>query len=367
MSGPWTTVKDVRVLEGDRVSAPRSLAIVDGVFADRPAASSPARTPVVRAGGMVLVPGLVDAHVHVDAREQLDQELSSGVTAVLDLGAHDLDRINALRDQEGAPAVRSALAPASAPGAFLTTVMGYPASTAVTGPDDAGRFVAERVAEGAGYLKIIVEDPQLPPFAVLSTATVRALADHARRHGLLSIAHTTSLTAVLTHVPLDRPVDAGLARRIAAAGIVVIPTLVMMRGVSERINAARPGATRYDHARASVTALHRVGVIIAAGTDSNAHPGSVNAVPHGISLHAELQLLVDAGLSPAQALRAAGTVPARRLGLPDRGAVQPGLRADFLLLDADPTTDITATTTIRQVWVGGRPVLSKPTHDLGGH
>lgn len=206
----------------------------------------------------------------------------------------------------------------------------------------------------------------MPPFAALSLETVRALAAHAGQHGLLSIAHTTSLAAVetavnadidvLTHVPVDRPIDPRLAARIAAAGIVAIPTLVMMRGVSERVNTMRPGATSYDHARASVAALCAAEVPIAAGTDSNAGPGSINAVQHGVSLHTELELLVDAGLSPLQALQAAGTVPAQRLGLSDRGAVQPGLRADFLLLDADPTTDIAAAATIHQVWISGRPL-----------
>ena len=82
-------------------------------------------------------------------------------------------------------------------------------------------------------------------------------------------------------------------------------------------------------------------------------PKSPAQVPHGESLHAELALLVDAGLTPVDALRAATVLPAEVFGLPDRGVIEPGRRADLLLLDADPLLDITATTAIEAVWVAG--------------
>lgn len=136
------TIGNVRVFDGSRVGAAQSVSIADGRFADRAPADSTGSTAAVDAGGRVLVPGLIDAHVHVDAREQLEQLARSGVTTILDLGAPDVHRLDALRHQRGLPTVRSALAPASAPGAFPTTRMGFAASTAVTGPEDAGRFVA---------------------------------------------------------------------------------------------------------------------------------------------------------------------------------------------------------------------------------
>lgn len=71
---------------------------------------------------------------------------------------------------------------------------------------------------------------------------------------------------------------------------------------------------------------------------------------HGASLHHELQYLVTAGLTPARALRAAA---ARRFRLSDRGRVAEGLRADLLLVDGDPTTDIGDTLNTRAVWRRG--------------
>ncbi|MEV6806619.1 amidohydrolase family protein [Streptomyces sp. NPDC051132] len=74
---------------------------------------------------------------------------------------------------------------------------------------------------------------------------------------------------------------------------------------------------------------------------------------HGASLQHELELLVDAGLTPAEALRSATALTARYFGLEDRGSVRPGLRADLLLVDADPLADIRGTRAIHRIWCAG--------------
>src|SRR6201999_2434621 len=87
----------------------------------------------------------------------------------------------------------------------------------------------------------------------------------------------------------------------------------------------------FSNALASVTALHKAGVPILAGTDAP-NPGTA----HGVSIHRELELLVRAGLSPIETLRAATALPAHSFRLPDRGRIAPGLRADLLLVGGDP-------------------------------
>ena len=98
-------------------------------------------------------------------------------------------------------------------------------------------------------------------------------------------------------------------------------------------------------------ALHRAGVPILAGTD--AAGVGVLGTAHGISLHGELRLLVQAGLTPLEALRAATSVPARHFGFTDRGRLAPGLQADFLLVEGDPTANIDDTLSIRGIWRRG--------------
>ena len=104
---------------------------------------------------------------------------------------------------------------------------------------------------------------------------------------------------------------------------------------------------------ATVMALRTAGVDILAGTDVSEPIPSLDGLAHGASLHRELQLLVFAGLTPLEALRAATSTPARRFGLTDRGRIATGLRADLLLVEGDPTKTISDTLSVRMVWRGG--------------
>jgi len=115
-------------------------------------------------------------------------------------------------------------------------------------------------------------------------------------------------------------------------------------------NDAALARQRWPVARHIVSIMQQAGVPIMAGTDTPM-PG----VYPGFSLLEELQLLVDAGFTPLQALRSATLEPARFLGIADTaGSVAVGKRADLVLLDADPSRDIANTRRIRAVVLDGR-------------
>ena len=109
----------------------------------------------------------------------------------------------------------------------------------------------------------------------------------------------------------------------------------------------------YSAASQSVTALYKAGVPILAGTDANLQQGPPFHVPFGDSMHLELQLLVKAGLSALDALRAATVLPAKYYGLKDRGKIDVGMRADLVLVRCDPTVDISCSRDIRKIWIAG--------------
>jgi imidazolonepropionase-like amidohydrolase len=98
-----------------------------------------------------------------------------------------------------------------------------------------------------------------------------------------------------------------------------------------------------------VRELHKAGVTILPGTDV----GTAFQLP-GFSLHDELSLLVKAGLSEMQTLQAATRNPARAFNLKDQGTIEPGMRADLVLLESNPLADIDNTRKIRTVVAGGR-------------
>jgi imidazolonepropionase-like amidohydrolase len=160
-----------------------------------------------------------------------------------------------------------------------------------------------------------------------------------------------------------------LFARIVENGVPVTPTLVPWAlvlegpGGSERYVAASMRAAAqpisdedrreweelFPEFLAVVGHLNRAGVTLLAGTDI------ATDRPPGFTLHRELELLVDAGLTPAEALGAATSTPALVLGVEDRlGTVEPGKLADLVLLDADPLDDISNTRRIDAVVARGR-------------
>ena len=348
-----TAVRNVRVFDGRRLLPPGTVVLEEGRIA---AGTATDRVRSIDGRGGVLLPGLIDAHVHLHGSENLEQLAAFGVTTALDMACAPPRFVDSLRGLAGLTDIRSAGTPAIAPGSGHARIPVIGQRGLVHGAHQAAAFVADRVAEGSDYLKIIVGS--LGPDH--DQATLDALVVAAHQHGRLVVAHASSRASVhkallagadvLTHVPVDRAVDTATADRMAAQGRIVVPTLSMMEGIIEQ--SAPPGA-RYDTARESVTTLYRAGVPILAGTDANTAPGVPARISHGDSLHHELQLLVDAGLTAVDALRAATALPARYFGLADRGAIEPGRRADLVLVDGDPLQDIKATLSISRVWCGG--------------
>lgn len=99
--------------------------------------------------------------------------------------------------------------------------------------------------------------------------------------------------------------------------------------------------------------LHHAGVDILVGTDVSVPVPSLGGLAHGASVHHEMQLLVEAGFTPVEALQSATSKTARRFGLNDRGRIIQGARADLVLVDGDPTTTISDTLSIRGIWLRG--------------
>jgi imidazolonepropionase-like amidohydrolase len=340
-----TAIINARVFDG-REMLESTTVVIDGDHLG----TDPTGAVVVDGSGATLMPGLIDAHVHLHGPDTLEQLAGYGVTTALDMATWPPALVDSLRGRPGVTDIRSAGIPASATGSAHSRIPGFPAAGLVDNPAAAPQFVADRVAEGSDYIKIIADIPGP------DQATINALVTAAHEHGKLTVAHAVSSAAfamalgsradIITHAPLDNAAVATMD----TDDRVFIPTLSMMEGVVQQ--GQKPGAD-YGAARACVTALYRAGAPILAGTDANAAPGVPAAIKHGESLHHELELLVDAGLSNLDALRAATSLPANHFGLLDRGVIEPGRRADLLLIGGDPTENVRATRDIRRIWCNG--------------
>src|SRR3984957_17071399 len=196
---------NVRVFDGERLLEP-STVVIDGMSIG----SEPSGAATVDGDGRVLLPGLIDCHIHLTDDATLSALARCGVTTGLDMGTWPPELVASLRGRPGVTDIRSSGTGATHPASAHAQRMGR-AQGLVADPDEAKAYVAQRVAEGVDYIKIIVDPPGF------DEATVRALVDAAHAHGLRTIAHAANSGAVLlaqaagvdvlTHAPIDRPLS----------------------------------------------------------------------------------------------------------------------------------------------------------------
>lgn len=316
---------------------------------------------IVDGTGFTLLPGFIDAHVHLandndESLRLLLQLAKFGVTTALDMGLLAGPTRENYRSHSGIADVRFAGNFATSTGSIHSRFKMATADSIVDSPETAVKFVEDRIAEGADYIKIVCDVPGP------SQEIVNALATEARKRGKFSIAHAARKAAfamaqegkvdIITHSPLDSPIDEAAAKLMKEEGRVSVPTLIMEKTMSDA--KVFPGLN-YTSAKESVTLLHQAGVPVLAGTDANSSP--MAAVKHGEALHRELELLVDAGLSNEEALRAATSLPAKWFRMEDRGVIAVGKRADLVLVFGNPVDDITATRNLKRVWVAGMEII----------
>jgi imidazolonepropionase-like amidohydrolase len=389
-------VRDVRVFDGDGVLPRATVVVINGVITDVGAnATIPGGIAVLNGAGHTMLPGLIDAHTHTRNADELESALAFGVTTQLDM--RTLPEFAAARRREQAEGRANGRADLFSAGTAVTTPGGHGSTgfgsppPMLSKPEEADTFVRARLDEGSDYIKIIVDDGRMwaRTQPTLDRATVAALIAAVHKHGKRAIAHTVTLDDVraaaaagidgLVHVWVDREPDVALLAEMRRRRMFVTPTLavwktridgfpgvellkdarfeplatsaqVMQLEETRPLNPERTTPARYERAAKSVAALSKAGVRILAGSDAP-NPGTT----FGISLHHELQLLVEAGLTPQQALAAATAAAADAFGLGDRGRIEPGRRADLLLVDGDPLADITRTRSIVSVWKAGHP------------
>ena len=348
-----TAICNARVFDGNSIGEPTTV-IIDGERIGHGDSVPANATETIDAHGAILLPGLIDCHIHLDGPDNLTQMAKNGVTTALDMATWPVEKLNSLRGRKHLTDIRGCGLAATAPGSVHSRIPSMPSDALVANATEAEKFVAARIADGADYIKVVADVPGP------DQETLNALVEAAHRQDKLVIAHAVSTVATamaqragvdfVTHAPLNAVMADEDVDQMKAEKRISIPTLIMMKG-----SAARFGLD-FSNCIKTVGALHRAGIPILAGTDANIAEGVPANVAHGIAMHEELELLVDCGLSVVEALRSATCLPAEYFHLNDRGSVKPGLRADLVLVDAELANDISASRRIQRVWIQGKEV-----------
>ena len=352
-----------------------------------------AATGIIDASGATIVPGLVDAHVHLTlpggahwldrAVDPPEQQLevaeengalmtSAGIRWARDVGAavrkDPVDgRTRALnlavrdrwRSRPGYPYVRAAGTWLAKPG-VLPAGLGQDVASA----DELVAAARRQLDDGADIVKLYLLDPA-GTTSPWSTAEVRRVVTLAHGRGARVTAHVNYLaparvavTAGVDALEHGNEIDRDLARQMAARGTFLVSTLTVMRSwltfgaTTDLALYASQGwiRDRLAQAEESVRIAHAAGVRIAAGTDAGGGSSRANQVAW------EVDSLVAAGLEPWEALAAATWRGGEVLNEPDAGVIREGGPADFFLVHGDPLADPAA---LWRVWkVAWRPQAS---------
>lgn len=417
MPSDSTTYRAKRLIVGDgTVMEDAEVSVANGVITRIGRIAGPGSTPhdgVVDLGDATVMPTIVNPHGHIGymkngvadrahfSRENVVDHLRRlayyGVSVFQSLGTDRDDVELSIRDEQraGRGPTDSALL-MSAGNGLVAPTPGEPNGgpffatdviREVSSPDQARAVVQELAGKQPDAIKFWI-DSRMGTKEVISPEVARAIVEEAHAADLKAVAHIYGLDDAKTvvragadgmaHMVRDPGSDQELLDMLIEKDVFVFTSMSIQRAfsleldwmqedwVTDTVPMVHQAAVReqlerfpaeqraivvaeYPRLEAELRRLHEHGVRYLLSSDTGLLAQYV-----GVAEHREMQSMVDAGIPPGDVIRASTLLPAQMLGLPDRGSLAVGKRADLLVLDGNPIEDITQTRNIRDVYLAGQ-------------
>jgi imidazolonepropionase-like amidohydrolase len=389
----------VDVRQGNLVT-PAEILVEDGVIVSINSSTSPAGVETIELGSRILLPGLMDMHVHLDldfeaanfgivvtessseaalrGAKNAELTLMAGFTTIRNIGqVHpSLDLIDvalARASDEG-----WIKAPRIIPAGHMITILGGhgdlsmaeglsegmlelgPEHGVVSGTDDAIKATRFQIKHGAKVIKIhatagVMSLEEAVGLQQLSDAEMRAIIEEAERHEIPVAAHAhgtdgikAAIRAGVSSIEHGSILDDEAIRMMIRNDVFLVPTNGLMDLIDlEKLDPRKRAKAEYVDPLAdqSLVAAIKAGVKVALGTDAP-------LIPHGMNAY-EIVKMTERGMSPAEAIRSATTVAAELVGIEKLGEIREGWYADIIAVDTNPLQDIRSVQSVSFVMKGG--------------
>ncbi|WP_019670986.1 amidohydrolase family protein [Eudoraea adriatica] len=358
-------IQNVKMFDGDDVYSNSTIIIHNGniqkIYTSQNTSFSGEN--VIDGRGLMVIPGLIDAHVHLETIKQGKEAVKAGILTVLDM-AHFSDSIipsiKALRKLGDSlnylPYFYSAGNPVTVPNGHGLQFHPYKTVSTV---DELPSFIKKRVNEGSDFIKIIIER-QGGKLSIITNEMIGTSIRLANDHDLMAVAHISERSYAIeaSRMGIDglchfwyKNFKYGDTSKISKEEldilinnqVFVIPTISIWKQIGERW-----GAFDIESMKEEIGKVHEAGIPILAGTDAPGFDMNFGAV-----LHEEMQYLSECGISNLDVLKTATSNVSKAFGLGGKGFVKEGGSADLLLIDGDPTEDISTISEIIGIWKKG--------------
>lgn len=314
---------------------------------------------IIDGRGKTLIPGLINAHVHIWFPMHLQEAARAGVLTVMDMhsSSYSIPILKAFQDSTHYASYLSAGPGATVPGGHGTQ-FGMPTPT-IDSIKSAKSFTLDRVEGGSDYIKILRE-PSRPTINFSQIDTVIATA---HENDKLAVAHISRKKDAIqlassdldgfVHIWFDQVSTAEEIDTIANGEQFMVPTIITNKRVLDYFKTQGKTASSlgFEELKAEVKKLHEAGITLVAGTD----PPNFN-INYGTDLLIEIELFVECGLSPLEALRTATGNAAKSFRLKEAGRLKEKGPANAVLIQGNPLEDIKAIRNIEKVWKNGQLV-----------